>query len=318
LAAEHSAHDTVTPDFDTKLKMKDAQRAKDQHFPSNDPAESLITFGIAPNEPEAWPLDAFIDEIKFARAISARVITAHVAMGHYDLNKQVVQQLGEANLLKRDLLFSHGSAFTDQEIDLCSTHKCGVVSTPETDLQMGMGFPVAFRAADGGCNVGLGLDISSNQNNDMFVQMRLLLQAERARADAAAPSVNLSIVRKSEEALYFATLGGAKAIGMDHLVGSITPGKRADLVITRCDDINMVPTIDPVGILLFNAVHSNIDTVMIDGVVLKRDAKLVDGVWENIRGDVRERSARIVRIARDVAGEIANKMTIESFGKTKI
>lgn len=319
LAAEHSAHSTVVPTFDTKEKMKDAKRAKDQFFANNDPTQELITFGIAPNEPEAWPIADFMDEVKFAREIGARVITAHVAMGSYDLNKQVVQQLGDAEMMDRDLLFSHGSAFTEQEIDLCSKHESGVVSTPETDLQMGMGYPVAFRAADKGCHVGLGLDISSNQNNDMFVQMRLLLQAERARADAAAvPTVNTTIVRKSEEALYFATLGGAKAVGLDHLVGSITPGKRADVVITRCDDINMVPAVDPVGMLLFNAVMSNIDTVLVDGVVLKRKGNLVGGVWENVRADVRSRSARVVRIAREVAGGAEHKLTIGAFSSKTV
>lgn len=318
LKTQFSTHDTADPRFDTKAKMKDAQRAKEQHFSRNDPAEDLITFGIAPNEPEAWPMKAFIDEIEFARTIGARVITAHVAMGCYDLNKQVVRQLGDAKVLSRDLLFSHGSAFTAEEIELCSKHESGIVSTPETDLQMGMGYPVAFRAADKGCRVGLGLDISSNQNNDMFVQMRLLLQAERARADAVAQSINSTIVRKSEEALYFATLGGAKAVGLDHLVGSITPGKRADLVITRCDDINMVPAIDPVGMLLFNAVISNIDTVMVDGVILKRGGKLVGDVWDKIRGDVRERSARIVRVAREVSKTVQTKAMIGNFGKHKI
>lgn len=318
LTAQFSEHDTVNAKFDTKEKMKDAQRAKEQHFPNNDPADDLITFGVAPNEAEAWPMPALIDEIKFARSIGARVITAHVAMGCYDLNKQVVKQLGEAKILDHDLLFSHGSAFTTEEIELCSKHESGVVSTPETDLQMGMGYPVAFRAADKGCRVGLGLDISSNQNNDMFVQMRLLLQAERARADTAASSINATIVRKSEEALYFATLGGAKAVGLDHLVGSITPGKRADLIITRCDDINMVPAIDPVGMLLFNAVMSNIDTVMVDGAILKRGGKLVGNVWENIRGDVRERSARIVRIAREVSKVVPTKILIGNFGSSKI
>ena len=296
--------------------MDDAVRAKQTHFPRNDPSTDLITFGFAPNEPEAWPIEDFLDEIKFARKIGCRVITAHVGMGNYDLGKQVVQQVEAAGLLKSDCLWSHGHSFTQKEIEHCAANGCGIVSTPETDLMMGMGFPVAFRAHDGGCEaVGLGLDITSNQNQDFFVQMRQLLNAERARVDAKN-GLSTNIPRKSMEALYFATLGGARAIRLDHLIGSITPGKRADMIMVSCKDVNVVPVTNPIGCLLHYAGQHNIDTVLVDGKALKQDGQLQAGQWEEMRDDIRQRSARIVHAAQDISPE-GTKMDFAQFGAAK-
>jgi cytosine/adenosine deaminase-related metal-dependent hydrolase len=115
---------------------------------------------------------------------------------------------------------------------------------------MGMGHPVAFRAKDAGCHVSLGIDITSNQSNDMFAQMRLTLQAQRCKEDNQASTLPVMVARKNEDALHMATQGGADAVGLGHLIGSLTPGKKADVVLMRCDDMNVVPVINPVGTLI--------------------------------------------------------------------
>ena len=283
--------------FDRAARMSDAQRTRHQHFPNNDPAETLLTFGGAPSEAEGVAEDILREEIDFFRSIGARIITAHVAMGHYDTNRQIVQRLGDAGYLGSDLLFSHGNALTDSELALIARHRCGISTTVETELQMGMDHPIAFSAVEMGCNVGLGIDVTSNQSNDMLASMRLLLQVERARDNAASEGPPLQIKRKSEEALFMATLGGARSIGLNQLVGSITPGKRADLIMTRCDDMHVTPVINPVGIFMFNAHVGNIDAVIINGQFKKKDGQVLNVDWPRLRSDLRERSARMVEIA---------------------
>lgn len=295
-----SNHTVATPAcFDHKARMEDAKRAREQHFPDNDPEKQLLTFGAAPTEAEGMTEADLKEEIDFFRSIGARVITMHVAMGCYDLNRQVVQHLGDAKYLDKDLLFSHGANFTDSDLELLKKAGSGISATPETELQMGMGHPIAFKAAAAGCHVGLGIDITSNQNNDMLALMRLLVQAERGKRhlEMQGKSLPFDILPKSEEALYMATMGGAKSIGLDHLIGSITPGKRADLVITRCDDINMVPVIKPVGALMFNAHIGNIDMVLVNGKVMKKNGKVLNVDWPKLRQDVRQRTARMVDLA---------------------
>ncbi|KAL6240852.1 hypothetical protein RBB50_012267 [Rhinocladiella similis] len=295
-----SNHTISTPaGFDKATRRDDARRIRQQHFPDNDPDKQLLTFGGAPAEAEAVSPEVLHEEIDFFRSIGARVTTMHVSLGNYDFDHKIVQRLGDDNYLDKDLLFSHGSSFTDSEISLIEKSGAGISSTPETELQMGMGHPVAFKAAAAGCRVGLGIDITSNQNNDMLAIMRLLLQAERGRRHLeglgkAPPPYDIH--PKSAEALYMATMGGAKSIGLDHLIGSITPGKRADLIITRCDDMNVVPVTHPVGTLMFNAHVGNIDTVLINGKVMKKDGKVLNVDWPKLRDEVRQRSARMLEV----------------------
>ncbi|OAA68000.1 Metal-dependent hydrolase, composite domain protein [Niveomyces insectorum RCEF 264] len=299
-------HTVATPaGFDHAARVAEARRAREEHFPDNDPATQLLTFGGAPAEAEGMTLAALQQEIDLFRSLGARVITMHVAMGNYDVNHQIVQQLGDAGYLGRDLLFSHGASFTESEFALIRAAGAGVSSTPETDLQMGMGHPVAFKAAARGCHVGLGIDITSNQNNDFLALMRLLLQAERGKRHGellqaphrtAAERVPLAIAPQSHEALYMATLGGARSIHLDHLIGSITPGKRADLVVTRCDDMNAVPVTNPIGALMFNVHIGNIDTVLVNGKIVKQGGQVLNVDWPKLRAEVRERSARMYAI----------------------
>ena len=302
-----SNHDKPTLHaFDHEAREADAKRALDQHFASNDPAHELLTFGGAPSEAELMSQTALQQEIDFFRSIGARVITMHVAIGNYDKGQKVVQHLGDARYLREDLLFSHGAALTDSELQLIRETGAGISVTPETELQMGMGHPVAFRAAQAGCNVGLGIDITSNQNNDMLALMRLLLQAERSKRhlEMLGGEPPVDIKPKSDEALYMATMGGAKTMGLDHLIGSVSPGKRADLVIMRCDDMNMVPVINPIGALMYNAHIGNIDTVLIGGKRVKSGGQVIDASWPTLRKDVRQRTAKMVgvAVAADTAG----------------
>ncbi|CAM1509795.1 Fc.00g001300.m01.CDS01 [Cosmosporella sp. VM-42] len=307
-----SNHSVATPaGFDHEARMEDAKRARKQHFPDNDPEKQLLTFGAAPTEAEGMTDAELREEIDFFRSIGARVITMHVAMGCYDRNHQIVQHLGDAKYLDKDLLFSHGASFTDSELKLIQEAGSGISATPETELQMGMGHPIAFKAAAAGCHIGLGIDITSNQNNDMLALMRLLLQTERGKRhlEVEGTSVPFNILPKSEEALYMATMGGAKSIGLDHLIGSITPGKRADLIITRCDDMNIVPVTKPIGALMFNAHIGNIDTVLINGKIMKRDGKVLNVDWPKLRQEVRQKTARIFGIATKAPEPAENHWT---------
>jgi cytosine/adenosine deaminase-related metal-dependent hydrolase len=94
----------------------------------------------------------------------------------------------------------------------------------------------------------------------------------------------------ARKALEIATMGGARALGIADRVGSLTPGKRADIILVRTTDLNMAPFTDPVHMIVQSTNPSNVDMVMIDGRILKRGGKLIGF-------DV----ARIVREANDTA-----------------
>ncbi|KAH7259107.1 uncharacterized protein BKA55DRAFT_562064 [Fusarium redolens] len=297
--------------FSHMPRLSDAARIRDKYFGENDAAEQLLTFGIAPDEPESLPIEETIAQIRQSRELGARIITMHVAMGPYDLaHRQIVQYLANEGMLGPDLVFSHGSSFTEDELQAIKESGASIVGTPDTELQMGMGFPIVFQAFDRGCHTCLGIDITSNQGNDFIAQMRLALQARRAQENEQA--FPLSINRKTTGVLRMGTMGGAEVMRMEDLIGSITVGKKADLILIRCDDIENTPVGDPVGSVVFHSSVKDIDTVIIDGKIKKRNGKLtVD--WERLREEVIRRADRIKADAAKIDLTAAKKRWMDIF-----
>ena len=157
-----------------------------------------------------------------------------------------------------------------------------------------MSHPIAFKARDQGCIASLGVDICSNSPADMFQQMRLVLQAQRHLEHENGSGPPLKISRKCADVLEMATMGGARAVGLEEVIGSVTPGKRADLLITRCDSTRLVPVHDPVGALVLYANGSDIDTVFINGEVVKSEGKLTNVDWPKVREELRSSVASIM------------------------
>ncbi|KAL3443386.1 hypothetical protein BJX65DRAFT_199441 [Aspergillus insuetus] len=290
-----AANDTFTP----AARLEDATRVRREHFADNKIDNSLITFGVALNEPPLQSREENVAELDAARKLGARLITVHTSVMPGDVVKgEVIQNFSTAGRMGSDLVFSHGAYMTQDEMAALKKSGAGVVSTPDTELQMGMGYPVAWKALDNGCRACLGLDITSNQGNDFMAQMRLALQVQRARkldrrVDQLLPS-------KTVDALRLATIGGAEVMQMESVIGSITPGKKADLVIFRCDDIDTVPVVDPVGTVVFHASPKNIDTVILNGKIVKRDGQLLGVDWEALREQIKTRSQRL----RDDAAKV--------------
>lgn len=298
--------------FDISAREVDAARVLSEHFASNDPAKDLLTFGTAPDEPEILPIEETLRQINKSRELGARIITMHVAMGPYDAKRrQVVQQLADAGALGHDLVFSHGASLSDREIDALAVTGAGVVGTPDTELQLGMGFPVVFPAMDKGCRACLGLDITSNQGNDFIAQMRLALQVQRGRE--AEQGLPITLNRKTADVLRMGTLGGAEVMRLEHLVGSIAVGKKADLVIFRCDDIETTPMNDPVSSVVFHVSVKHIDTVIVNGRIVKKGGSLVGIEWPALEKDLRRRCERIKERAAQIDLDTLKGRWLEAF-----
>ncbi|EXL52402.1 hypothetical protein FOCG_08194 [Fusarium oxysporum f. sp. radicis-lycopersici 26381] len=140
--------------------------------------------------------------------------------------------------------------------------------------------------------------------------MRLALQARRAQENEEG--FPLSINRKTADVLRMGTLGGAEVIRMEDLIGSITVGKKADLILVRCNDIENTPVGDPVGSVVFHSSVKDIDTVIIDGKIKKHKGKLtVD--WERLREEVIRRADRIKADAATIDLTEARKHWMEIF-----
>jgi cytosine/adenosine deaminase-related metal-dependent hydrolase len=123
--------------------------------------------------------------------------------------------------------------------------------------------------------------VATTASADQFTQMHAILGSERGRKHQEAWDANLDGLEASpglisvRDVLRWATLGGAEVAGLADRTGSITPGKRADLVIIDTKAVNVAPVIDPVGAVVCAADISNVRTVFVDGQVVKDDFRLV-------------------------------------------
>ncbi len=266
-----------------------------------------VLIGVSPQEPEAVPPQVLHDEIKMCREAGARTLSLHVAMGNYDGANRVVEKLAAAGLLGPDLLFVHGAALTPGELEAIAASGAGLSSTPETELQMGMGQPVALMPRSKGVRTSLGIDIVSNYAGDMFAQMRLALQAARAKDNellAERRQAPRHLRLKARDALRLATLGGAEAVHLEDRVGTLEKGKSADIVMIRTNGIHMTPAPDAIASVVLGATIADVDTVIIDGVVRKRAGQLVNIDLPSLLGRLGQSATKITKDASviDIAG----------------
>lgn len=280
----------LRPESDSSWRFDDARRVRARHFAS---ADARLMMGLAPGEVEAMPFDAIRAEIALGRELGARRISCHVAMGAYDTGRSLVSELHKADLLRDDLLFVHGSSLSDEELSFIADRGAAISATPETELQMAMGHPVVSRAQQQGATVSLGVDIVSNFAGDLFTQMRLQLQAERGRRNERLEAAPRAISPPAREVLELATREGARALALDSQIGSLSPGKQADVILTRTDALHTAGLVDPVAALVLYARPTDVDTVFVAGGALKRAGKLVGVDWPALRDRLVQSSARI-------------------------
>jgi cytosine/adenosine deaminase-related metal-dependent hydrolase len=146
------------------------------------------------------------------------------------------------------------------------------------EMMMGHGMPPLQRFLDRGLNPSLGIDVETNIAGDMFSQMRSVLALQRATATSQgrAPITARDVLR-------YATIEGARANGLDAKVGSLTPGKQADIIILRTDRMNVTPVNDPATAVVTSMDTGNVDTVLIGGRVMKRGGMLLHVDWPAVR-----------------------------------
>jgi len=153
-------------------------------------------------------------------------------------------------------------------------------------MQMRHGMPPIDRILRLGARPSLSVDVETTVCGDMFTQMRAALQVQRALVNQRAlnnetiPGETLLTVR---DVLEFATIEGARTVGLGHKTGSLTPGKEADIITLRTDRLNMVPLNDAVGAVVVGADTGNIDSVFIAGRAMKRNGQLVNADVDRAR-----------------------------------
>lgn len=262
----------------------------------------LGTLGVALTEAKLVTPAETRAEIEFARAHGIP-ITAH--MGTLS-TPDGVDQLGRAGLLGPDILHVHCNFTSDAELALIRESGGSVCCTPETELQMGMGFPILDRLLKIGMAPALGIDIVSDYAGDMFTQMRMALQVERALRNEPvlrAGKMPATISPGVRDALAFATINGARALRRDREIGSLEVGKQADVIAIATDGLNFMPPAAPVPSIVLQARAGDVAFVMVGGGIVKRGGRLLGHDLARLRAEILETQAHLeTPSAEDAAG----------------
>ncbi len=174
-----------------------------------------------------------------------------------------------------------------EDIDLLRDTGTSIVHCPSPASKYGMGIAPIPEMLAAGLNVALGCDSScSNNSRDMIRDMKLASYLQKAR-------LRNPTVMPAETMLEMATVNGARAIGMSHLIGSLEEGKRADLIVVNVDQPHWIPLLNPVSNLVFAGTGADVETVIIDGrtVMEKRQVKTIDE--ERVLWEARRRIERL-------------------------
>jgi len=285
--------------FESKLVIPadDVRRVRSTYFSSDD---GLLTMALAARGPGFCTDDVVRAEWALAREL-ALPITVHVAMGRQAGRFDMVKRLDGLGLLGPDTTYIHCCHLSDEEWRLVADTGGTVSVAPQVEMQMGHGWPPVMKALEHGLRPSLSVDVVTTVPGDMFTQIRAAFGAERARANAVfweanEPATGLLTARQMLE---MATINGAHVAGLEDRTGSLTPGKKADVVVIDATALNMAPVHDPVSAVTLCADVSNVETVIVDGVIRKRDGKLLADV---------ARARALVEASRDhLLGELEKR-----------
>jgi len=255
---------------------QDIVRLKNQYFSSDDQLVTLF-------------LQAGIDPTLLALARSINIATC----GHNSQSKNVLFTPFAQGLLGPDITYIHCTQLLPDEFKIIADTGGHVSIAGPIEMTMGHGEPVYQKCLDHGITPSLSTDVEVTFTADSFTQMRtaMCLQRMDLHNRARAGEQNLPPLLTCRQAIEFATVAGAKACQLSSKIGTLTPGKEADIIMLTMNNINVVPVCNAYGAVVTGMDTSNVKHVMVAGKLQKWNGELV-GVDLN-------RVARLVTASRD-------------------
>ena len=253
--------------------------------------EPLLSFCLAPHAPYTvsdatfGKIAGYAAELGLPVHMHVHETAGEVADAIAKTGERPLARLHRLGLVGPQMIAVHAVHLNADDIAMLATYGASVAHCPASNLKLASGIAPVAVLLKAGVNTGIGTDgAASNNRLDMFAEMRLAaLLAKGASGDAA--------VLPAHAALYAATLAGARALGLDHRTGSITPGKCADLVAVNLGKLELLPVYDPVSHLVYAAGRSDVSEVWINGkhVVKKQHLAWIENeelesialMWQN-------------------------------------
>lgn len=264
--------------------------------------DGLMTLGLAILGPHYSTYDVAAHDFRLARELGL-IASMHCA-GAEARTPDGWDRLAAEGLLGDNNNIVHGQNLTDAQLGMMLERGVTFSLTPETEMTQGHGFAITGRLRALGSQPSLGVDLESSISGDMFTVARMALASQRAfdndaskRAAGKLPDTTSITTR---EALAWITVEGARMLKMEDRIGTLAPGKQADLVVIRADDLNMCPVHDAVTSVVTQTSLANVESVMIAGQWRKRDGRM-------LAGDLAARKQALAASGRRIMDELRSK-----------
>jgi cytosine/adenosine deaminase-related metal-dependent hydrolase len=260
------------------------------------PDAGMISLGLAVLGPHYATLEVSLHDFRLAQEFG--LIASMHQGGGPPRDPEGWARLEAEGLLNRLVNVVHGNDLSDAQLERFVAQDVRFTVTPESELISGHGHPIVGRLRDLGARPSIGADIESAHSGDMLTAARTALTHQRAldNIDARARGTFGGKARLSaRDALSWITVEGARMLGQEDRIGSIAPGKQADLVLIRADALNLQPIHDPISSVVMQSNPSNIDSVMVAGVWRKRHGRLLCDDLVALAEELGESGRRICR-----------------------
>ncbi len=238
----------------------------------------LLSIQAAVLGPHYSTLDVALSDFRMARDLGL-IASLHQG-GGAARTPDGWETLEAAGLLGDNINIVHGHALSDAQLKRFCDLGMSFSAAAESEMSQGHGHPITGRLRRFGRAPSLGVDLESVLSGDMLSQARIALGIQRSLDNVAHREQHGTIPSTStittREALAWVTLEGARMLKQEHRIGSLAPGKQADLVVIRASDLNMQPVHNPVSTVVMQTSLANIDSVMVAGRWKKRAGRLVD------------------------------------------
>jgi cytosine/adenosine deaminase-related metal-dependent hydrolase len=262
--------------------------------------DGRVTLAMAILGPDWGAWEVVEHDIKMAREFGL------VSSSHTRRREDCVVPDGYARMAREGLLgpdhnLVHGTSYDTADLRVVVDSGATLTSTVLVELHHHIGDTMVAAYRELGGLPSLGIDVELYCSGHMFREMQAALLFARGKAvrnNALRGNSPLKTIPvRSREALEWATVNGAKAFGLDNKIGTLSPGKKADIVMLRANDLNMTPVYDPILSIVEIAGAGNVDTVIVDGVIRKRNGKLTldEATLRRRIGELAESGARIMR-----------------------
>jgi 5-methylthioadenosine/S-adenosylhomocysteine deaminase len=235
----------------------------------------LITPGLAAHQPNTVPVDV----LRFTSELAAQYkvpLLIHMGEGAEEtrfmrekFGKSPAEFLDSIGFFSTPVLIAHGIRLSDHDIEIIKARGASISHNPQSNAKLASGIARIPDLLKAGVPVGLGTDsVVSNNNLDIFEEMNFAVKMQRlSQHDWHAFT--------AREALHMATLGAAKAIHKEKEIGSLEPGKKADLILVDFNKPELQPLYDYYSGLVYTARGSNVDTSIVNGKILMRGRKVL-------------------------------------------